>query len=330
MKTFFIGVDISKSWLDTAICDGESKQVLNSFNADNSLPGIDKMFRKVRKQTKGSELWFCFEHTGNYGLLLASQLESLNLNYSAVPALEIKHSQGMSRGKNDQVDAKRIAIYAATHAHKLTKSQLPGKELLKIKTLLTYRAQLVRFCSGLQNSRKSYLITQASIDVTSILKDIDLQIETLKKRIKELEQEAEKLIEADDNMLQKYVKIRTVKGIGLLIAAYMLVYTNNFTSFDNPRKFNCYAGLAPFENRSGSSIEGKTKTSRLRNKTIKTLLFNGANTAAMYDHELKAYTKRKKAEGKAHQSVMNAVACKLVYRMFAVVKRNEPYVNLMR
>ena len=110
----------------------------------------------------------------------------------------------------------------------------------------------------------------------------------------------------------------------------MLVYTNNFTSFENPRKFNCYAGLAPFEHSSGTSIKKKTKTSNLRNKTMKTLLYNGANSAAIYDKELKAYYKRKTKEGKPHQLIMNNIACKLVYRIFAVVNREEPFVNLVR
>jgi transposase len=110
----------------------------------------------------------------------------------------------------------------------------------------------------------------------------------------------------------------------------MIVYTNNFTSFDEARKFNSYAGIAPFSHSSGSSIRGKTKTSTLRNKTMKKLLFNGANSAVMCDFEMRNYFLRKKEEGKHHLTIINAVACKLVYRIFAVVKRNEPYVNLVR
>jgi hypothetical protein len=57
-------------------------------------------------------------------------------------------------------------------------------------------------------------------------------------------------------------------------------------------------------------------------------LFNGANAAALHDKELNNYYKRKKEEGKHHQSVMNAIACKLVYRAFSVIKRQSPYVTL--
>lgn len=59
-------------------------------------------------------------------------------------------------------------------------------------------------------------------------------------------------------------------------------------------------------------------------------MHNGANTAANFDLELKAYYKRKSNEGKPHKLIMNNIACKLVYRIFAVVKRDEPFVNLVR
>ncbi|MCF8460716.1 MAG: transposase [Flavobacteriales bacterium] len=101
----------------------------------------------------------------------------------------------------------------------------------------------------------------------------------------------------------------------------MLVLTNNFASFENARKFNCYAGLAPFEHSSGSSIKSKTRTSPLRNRKTKALLLNRANSAAVHDTELRSYFKRKTGEGKHRMVVLNAIACKLVYRIFAVVNR---------
>ncbi|MBN1649976.1 MAG: transposase [Bacteroidales bacterium] len=129
MKTFFIGIDISKDTLDFAICKDVNNPIDDSFKVDNSIKGISQMIRKCKKSK--SLLWFCFEHTGNYGLLLSHQLQAEGLTYSAVPALEIKQSQGMVRGKSDPVDAKRIALYAATHKHKLTPIKFLAKTFLK-------------------------------------------------------------------------------------------------------------------------------------------------------------------------------------------------------
>ena len=107
----------------------------------------------------------------------------------------------------------------------------------------------------------------------------------------------------------------------------MLVTTNNFTSFENGRQYACYSGIAPFENSSGNYL-GKTKVSHLANKRIKTLLSNGANSAYKCDPEIQAYYRRKINEGKPHSLVINSIKCKLVNRIFAVVKRGTPYVNI--
>lgn len=328
METIFIGIDVSKDTLDVAICDAASKATLDTFQTENSLKGIHRLVKRVNKF--GTSTWFCFEHTGNYGLLLAHQLQSLDLNYSMVPALEIKKSQGMVRGKTDAVDAERIAHYAAIHAHKLTPTKLAGEKLLQIKSLLSYRDQLSGMLRQFKNSLKSYQVLGQSVEVQTITDDIAIQIEQLTEKIKHVEGQIIALINSDDSLKKNYAKAVSVKGVGLIIAAYMLVYTKNFIAFDNPRKFNCYAGLAPFEYQSGTSIRARTKTSRLRNKKIKALLFNGANTAVNCDPEIKAYYKRKAKEGKPNLVIINNIACKLVCRIFAVIKRDELYVTLMR
>ena len=68
--------------------------------------------------------------------------------------------------------------------------------------------------------------------------------------------------------------------------------------------------------------------SHLGNKKLKTLLSNGANSAKSWDPEIRAYYKRKIDEGKEHKAVINAISCKLVNRVFAVVKRQTPYVSI--
>jgi transposase len=328
MKTVFVGVDISKEWLDVAICADVQTPITDVFQIENSLKGIEKLIKKCKKNQ--SQPWFCFEHTGNYGLLLSHLLDASGINYSAVPALEIKNSIGVTRGKTDRVDAARIALYAATHAHKLKPSKLPSANLLQLKSKLSFRDQLASFSRQYQNILKSHQVSASVIDNKSIVKYYQRQISKLKKDIQQLEEEIIAFIQNDESMAKNFNQATTVKGVGLLTAAHIMVVTNNFTSFENSRKFNCYAGLAPFEYSSGSSIRGKTKTSRLRNKKIKALLINGANSAAVHDSELRQYFKRKTAEGKHKMVVLNAIACKLVYRIFAVVNRPEPYVELIR
>lgn len=330
MKTFFIGVDVSKDWLDFAVCESLTFEILKTFRCNNTLDGIEKAINICQKTSSNHKLWFCFEHTGHYGLLLSHLLERNSIIYSAVPALEIIKSIGITRGKSDVIDAIRIAQYAAVNTHKIKESKLPGEAILKIKNLLTYRQQLVKISTQFKNSLKTFLVANKSMNVTEIIDDLTAKIEVLKKDILKIENDIENEINSSNSLKETFQKIKTVKGVGFMIAVSMIVYTNNFTCFDEARKFNSYAGIAPFSHSSGSSIRGKTKTSTLRNKNMKKLLFNGANSAVMCDFEMRNYFLRKKEEGKHHLTIINAVACKLVYRIFAVVKRNEPYVNLVR
>ncbi len=127
---------------------------------------------------------------------------------------------------------------------------------------------------------------------------------------------------------KNYVLIRSVFGIGLINAVLFIIYSNNFQSFPNARKYACYSGIAPFENRSGTSIRGKTRVSHLANKRLKSNLSNGARSAVQNDPELRLYYDRKAKEGKEHGVIMNAVKFKLITRVFAVVNRGTPFVRM--
>ncbi|MFC2112889.1 transposase, partial [Bacteroidota bacterium] len=152
-------------------------------------------------------------------------------------------------------------------------------------------------------------------------------IEECVLRIGRIDDQIKDLIKSDDSLKKNFDLATSVKGIGLVIAAFMLVTTNNFTSFEDGRKYACYSGIAPFESSSGN-FQGKAKVSHLANKRVKALLSNGANAAYKWDPEIKAYYERKIKEGKHHKLVINSIRCKLVNRVFAVVKRQTPYVNI--
>jgi len=327
MKRIFAGIDISKGWLDFIPMNDQVEILDKAKRVNNDIKGVNEMIQSLTKRYNQDDLWFCFEHTGNYGLLLSSILQSSELTYSAVPALEIKKSLGITRGKSDQVDARRIAEYAAIQKHKVKPSKLPSDELMKVKNLLTFRAQLIKTRTAFINSIKSYREAEKVVDLSYITSNIEDKINLLDQDIKSVEREISITIKQSEELKNNYQLISSVRGIGQVIGAFLLVYTNNFTSFDNPRKFNCFTGLAPFESSSGIT-KGKTKTSVYRHKALKVLLFNGANSAIQHDPQLKRYYQRKKQEGKEHMTIINAIACKIIYRAFATINRQSPYVIL--
>lgn len=328
-KKHFVGVDISKDTLDLSLISELSYGSFSDKKIENSFDGFDNILEWLKSENVTIEdCLFCMEHTGVYGLLFFAWLAQMDIDFCVEPGMQTKYSQGMTRGKNDKIDARRLADYAYTHRAKLTPFELPSTLIIQLKQLLTYRDQIVRIRSSLKNSLKSHKNYQRVSGLKSVSNDITGQIQQYDQRIKEIEDRIRKIIKSDDQMRRNFNMATSVVGIGLIIGACMLVSTNNFTSFQNGRKYACYAGIAPFEYNSGTSLNSRAKTSYLGNKQIKKLLSNGANTAYKWDPELRAYYNRKKAEGKDHKLVINSISCKLVNRVFAAVKRQKPYVKL--
>ncbi|WP_278451462.1 IS110 family transposase [Parabacteroides johnsonii] len=162
-------------------------------------------------------------------------------------------------------------------------------------------------------------------DVTESISFLEEQLKSIKEKILQVEEAMEQLIAASSSLCTNYLLLRSIKGIGIINAIVLLCVTNNFQRFDNPRKFACYCGVAPFEHTSGISIRGKTQTSSLANKEVKVYLTRAAITAISWDPQMKAYY----AEGKHKASVINAVRAKIIARSFAVIRRQTPFVTLV-
>ena len=327
-KNYFVGVDISKETLDLSLISQESYGSYKDKKINNTLKGYSEFKSWLKKKNiRKEDVMFCMAHTGTYGLMFFAWLTQEGYDFCVEAGLQIKRSLGMVRGENDQIDARRIADYAYTHKDKLKDFHLPSTLIFQIKQMLTYREQMVRVRTSMKNSLASHKQYEELTGLNEITDRISRDIEHYNQQIKEIEEKIVSLIDNDPEMKKNFELARSVKGIGLVITAFMLVTTNNFTSFENGRKYASFAGIAPFEHTSGKSIRGRTRTSSMGHKKIKTLLSNGANSACKWDAQIHAYYQRKLKEGKDHKVIINAVSCKLVNRVFSVVKRQTPYVT---
>jgi transposase len=100
-----------------------------------------------------------------------------------------------------------------------------------------------------------------------------------------------------------------------------MVYTQVFTRFESVRQLACYCGVAPFEHRSGTSINGKTGVSKFANMDLKSTLHLASLSAIQHNPDMKVYYQRKVKEGKSKMCVINAVRNKLLSRILAVTNR---------
>jgi transposase len=328
----FIGIDISKETLDASVMQGEDQSVLYHQVYSNNKAGIKQVIIDLKKKTKSdTDHWlFCMEHTGVYAMPLCVYLEESGVDYALVPALEIKNSTGIKRGKNDKSDSLQIARYACLNDVKIRPYQLPAKALIRLKILLSFRDRLVRAKQTFASTSKEHEAFMEKSVINDMVKETKSLIDVLNKKIEKLDKLIQELINADETLCKTYKLATSVPGIGPQTACFLIVYTCCFTSFNDARKLACYAGVAPFEYSSGKSIRGKSKVSHLANGKLKSLLSLAALNAKRTDKELNLYYERKTKEGKNGMLVMNAIRDKLIHRVFATVKRGTPYVPLMK
>lgn len=324
---FHVGIDISKLKLDVVLVKADSINSVEHFIVDNTPIGVKSIVDLLLKRKIDLETTlFCCENTGVYTFPLSSYLSEKKYNYWIVPAIEIKRSKGISRGKNDKIDAKDIALYSIRNIDKLNLSSIAEKEIQQLKLLYSEREKVVKSLLLFGTSKENEAFTTKEIYKTVSLVNAKT-IKALKSSLKTIETKMKEIIKNDTDLNQQMNLVKSVPGVGEQTAIYLIIATKGFKAFNSSRKFACYAGVAPFEYTSGSSVRGRTKVNHMADKKMKSLLQMCALTAIKYDPQLKEYYNNKKEEGKNGMLVLNNIRCKIISRVFSVVNRKTPFIN---
>lgn len=317
----YIGVDVSKNHLDIAEYQSESDTMRYLTRLENTPEAIEAWLSSGVYDFK--ETVVCMEYTGIYINFLVAGLAQHEIATWVQNALHIKRSIGIQKGKNDKMDAKRIAKYAyrcedECHLYVPTTGTLHTLKILyhtqaKIKTML---AQLT---VPLEETK-----TFAPETHQLLKKFTSNSIDSLQDDLKKLQTEIASTIAQDEKLQQLHTLVATVTGVGKQIATLLLVVTNGFTKFKNVKQLASYAGVAPFNNSSGTRAN-PDHISALANKYLKNLLYMGALRTLQTKEDLAAYYYQKRKLGKKHKVVMNALCNKILQRIWAVVNSGKEY-----
>lgn len=258
MYKFHLGIDISKSTLDGVLLTDGRKESAIHHQVANTPEGIEELFENYSSITNFSleNCLICIEATGVYTHPILNYVGLKGAKLWMESGTQIKRSMGIQRGKNDKVDALRIATYAAKNQDDARFWRPTNDTIDQIKHLNALRDRLVdtrkRLITPVEEFKhvgelKFYQLLQKAMKAS--LQAIDDDIAKIDKQIKTL-------IDKDSSLKELYTLVTSVVGIGLQTAINLLVYTDGFTLFDDARKLACYAGVAPFEYTSGSTVRG--------------------------------------------------------------------------
>ena len=124
---YFIGVDVSKKKQD--FCVLFEGKVLREEQVSNHQQAVARLIGELKNDLEmdNEQFLICAEHTGQYTFPLVCACKSVECKLGLENPSQIKYSSGMQRGKNDKVDAKRIAIYASRFGDEVNITTVPPR-----------------------------------------------------------------------------------------------------------------------------------------------------------------------------------------------------------
>ncbi len=316
-----IGIDTGKKSIDFSFLENGEKKLLGQV--ENSIKKISTFLIGLKVNFK--ETLFCMEHTGIYNFHLLGVLQSHSANIWLENPIQIKRSMGLTRGKNDKIDAIRISEYAYLHQEKVKLWHPTRLVIQNLKLLMGQRSRLnkakklieipvVESKEFITKEQHKLLKQNCKSTLAGIKKDLDMVTSQIKT-----------IIDSDDTLKELFSYVSSVPNVGLITATAIIVSTNEFQKIETARKFACHAGVAPFEYTSGSSVRGKTRISHMADKELKTVLHLATLSAISRPGEFREYFVRKVKEGKNKMLVINAIRNKLIHRVFACVRDQRKY-----
>jgi transposase len=301
-----------------------ANKLLFHYQSTNDKAGIEGFIKLLKlhcPDANFSNSLYCMEHTGIYNNHILNFLHLKKAKIWLEHPIHIKDSLGMIRGKNDKVDAQRIATYAYKNRDEV-RLWIPKRDIIqKLDRLTATRSRLVKVRKILKSPLTDSKDFLSQKDHKEAKKACEKSIDALKKDIQKIENQIHDTIQGDSYLKELFELIESVKGIGPVIATEILIITNEFKDINDAKKFACHAGVVPFEHQSGK-YKGRSKTSNKANKQLKALLHNGAASAIQHSKEIKEYYVRKTAQGKNEMLVRNNICNKLIHRVFSCVHRN--------
>lgn len=305
----FIGIDIGKFTFVVAV-HGEKE----SKEYDNTHLGI-KQFIKDHKKLLPTSLCI-LESTGGYEMTLLLTLCEQGISVHKANTRKVKNfirSYG-NAAKTDRLDAKALALYGFERAKSLALYTPQSTQAYQLYELTQRRNDLKQMLVAEKNRLKSPRAEFVRGSIQTI-------IDTLSNELIEITTAIDALIDSDVVLKEKQRILKTIPGIGNIIANELIVLLPELGEL-NRRQIASLVGVAPIAKDSGKS-NGYRRTSHGR-CGIKPALFMAAMAARNSNSHLKLFYESLLARGKLKMVALTALMRKIIVIANARLKNIQP------
>ncbi len=307
----FVGIDVSQDWLDVHVLPMRAR-----FRKANTPEGWGELLDDLANHPQAQ---VAVEASGGYERGILGYLCEAGFTVHCLDPYRVRQFARAAgrRAKNDRIDAEIIARFLAAFTLHPTCIDPVVEELGEH---VAYRRQLVEERISVANQAR--LLRDARLKRLSLhrLARLDVFIARLDKRLADL-------IAADPQLRAKAAVLRSLKGIGVTVAATVLALLPELGTIDR-RKTAALVGVCPYDFESGK-FAGQRRIAGGR-KHLRNALYMATLTAVRHNPIIKAFYQRliqNRAEKKpAIIAAMRKIVVILNARMrdhFAELANNE-------
>lgn len=214
--------------------------------------------------------------------------------------------------KNDRIDAAMIALFVATLP---TRPVVRHKHLEKLAELVTARAQILEQAIVAQN--------QARRREDSLLLRLDARrAKALQADAKLIDAHIAKLVQADAALQAKNLILRSMKGVGPVLAHTLLALLPELGQLTR-KQIAALVGVAPLQDQSGKR-EGVRYIQGGR-AAVRAPLYMAALTASAHNPILKPVRERLREAGKKPKVAIVAVMRKIITTLNAMIRDGKQW-----
>ncbi len=303
MNAIYLGVDVSKEYLDVASSDGAYFRVTNDAIGHSELVS--------RCQAAPPEL-VLMEATGGLERAVAVQLSAAGVRLRIINARLVRafaKATGLL-AKTDKLDAQTLVRFAQTI--KPEPREILPEQLQGLQALIVRRRQLLEMLMMEQNRLR--------LAHVGVRKELQGSIRFIEKRLKGVDDDIDGQLRECGVWREKIELLESVPGVGRVISMSLLASLPELGSL-NRRQISALTGVAPYNHDSGR-YRGQRRI-RGGRAIPRSALYMAALVGMRHNTRLKALYQRLKAAGKPSKVALVACMRKLLVILNTMMKNRE-------
>lgn len=322
---YYVGIDVAAETVAAGLLTELGQEIILLPDIANTVDGFQVIEQWLRDhQAIPENTVICFEATGVYGEALSYYLSSKRYSVAVEPPLKVKRAFHQGTHKTDAVDSCQIAEYAYRFFDELHIWAPPELLLDQMKVLLSVRNHFIIQKTANNNALRALEKKYHPTPMATIM--YRQAIEDLTENIKALDKEIKRLLDSDQSYRKLISILTSVTGIGMILAANLLVLTKGFTMQVSHKNIASYVGICPLQYTSGTSVHRKPTSRHFGPGTFRKLLYLASLSVSTHNPTFRQYYLRKVAEGKPKRLVLNNIGNKLLKVVCALVKDQAMFI----